>query len=155
MINLTKFFKETLILIILTLTVYAIHFTLVKDNIYNSKNILTSIYFFNFLLVLLLLIFFKISSIVLNFNHLSLFIILTIVTSSLLLNLLVYFWLLPKQVTKFSNSISNFTYEINKIQKYENEIDDINVKFNNIYSTIENLCELDILKKYCTNITNT
>jgi hypothetical protein len=79
MINLTRFFKETLILIILTLTAYAIHFTLVKDNIYNSKNILTSIYFFNFLLVLLLLIFFKISSIVLNFNHLSLFIILTIV----------------------------------------------------------------------------
>ena len=84
-----------------------------------------------------------------------LFIILTIVTSSLLLNLVVYFWLLPKQVTKFSDSISNFTYEINKIQKYENEIDDINVKFNNIYSTIENLCKLDILKKYCTNITNT
>ena len=79
MINLTKFFKETLILIILTLTVYAIHFTLTKDNIYNSKNILTSIYFFNFLLVFLLLIFFKTASIILNLPHLSLFIILSIV----------------------------------------------------------------------------
>ena len=79
MINLTKFFKETLILIILALTVYTIHFTLVKDNIYNSKNILTSIYFFNFLLVFLLLIFFKTASIILNLPHLSLFIILSIV----------------------------------------------------------------------------
>ena len=79
MINLTKFFKETLILIILALTVYAIHFTLVKGNIYNSKNILTSIYFFNFLLVFLLLIFFKTASIILNLPHLSLFIILSIV----------------------------------------------------------------------------
>lgn len=79
MINLTKFFKETLILIILTLMVYAIHFTLVKGNIYNSKNILTSIYFFNFLLVFLLLIFFKTASIILNLPHLSLFIILSIV----------------------------------------------------------------------------
>ena len=78
MINLTKFFKETLILIILTLTVYAIHFTLVKDNIYDSKNILTFIYLFNFLVVFLLLIFFKTASIILNFTHLSLFIILSI-----------------------------------------------------------------------------
>ncbi len=78
MINLTKFFKETLILIILTLTVYAIHFTLVKDNIYDSKNILTLIYLFNFLVVFLLLIFFKTASIILNFTHLSLFIILSI-----------------------------------------------------------------------------
>ena len=79
MINLTKFFKETLILIILTLTVYAIHFILVKDNIYDSKNILTFIYLFNFLVVFLLLIFFKTASIILNFTHLSLFIILSIV----------------------------------------------------------------------------
>ena len=79
MINLTKFFKETLILIILTLTVYAIHSTLVKDNIYDSKNILTFIYLFNFLVVFLLLIFFKTASIILNFTHLSLFIILSIV----------------------------------------------------------------------------
>ena len=79
MINLTKFFNETLILIILTLTVYAIHFTLVKDNIYDSKNILTFIYLFNFLVVFLLLIFFKTASIILNFTHLSLFIILSIV----------------------------------------------------------------------------
>ena len=79
MINLTKFFKETLILIILTLTVYAIHFTLVKDNIYDSKNILTFIYLFNFLVVFLLLIFFKTASIILKFTHLSLFIILSIV----------------------------------------------------------------------------
>ena len=79
MINLTKFFKETLILIILTLTVYAIHFTLVKDNIYDSKNILTFIYLFNFLVVFLLLIFFKTASIILNLPHLSLFIILSIV----------------------------------------------------------------------------
>ena len=79
MINLTKFFKETLILIILTLTVYAIHFTLVKDNIYDSKNILTFIYLFNFLVVFLLLIIFKTASIILNLPHLSLFIILSIV----------------------------------------------------------------------------
>ena len=79
MINLTKFFKETLISIILALTVYAIHFTLVKDNIYDSKNILTFIYLFNFLVVFLLLIFFKTASIILNFTHLSLFIILSIV----------------------------------------------------------------------------
>ena len=79
MINLTKFFKETLILIILTLTVYAIHFTLVKDNIYDSKNILTFIYLFNFLVVFLLLIFLKTASIIFNFTHLSLFIILSIV----------------------------------------------------------------------------
>lgn len=79
MINLTKFFNETLILIILTLTVYAIHSTLVKDNIYDSKNILTFIYLFNFLVVFLLLIFFKTASIILNFTHLSLFIILSIV----------------------------------------------------------------------------
>ena len=79
MINLTKFFKETLISIILALTFYAIHFTLVKDNIYDSKNILTFIYLFNFLVVFLLLIFFKTASIILNFTHLSLFIILSIV----------------------------------------------------------------------------
>ena len=78
MINLTKFFKENLILIILTLTVYAIHFILVKDNIYDSKNILTFIYLFNFLVVFLLLIFFKTASIILNFTHLSVFIILSI-----------------------------------------------------------------------------
>ena len=73
MINLTKFFKETLILIILTLTVYAIHFTLVKDNIYDSKNILTFIYLFNFLVVFLLLIFFKTASIILNLPNLFFF----------------------------------------------------------------------------------
>lgn len=83
MINLTKFFKETLILIILTLIVYAIHFTLVKDNIFNSKSILISIYLFNFILVFLLLIFFKTCSIILNFNHLSLFIILSIMKISI------------------------------------------------------------------------
>lgn len=79
MINLTKFFKETSILIILTLTSFSIHFTLVKDNIFDGKNILISIYLFNFLLVFLLLIFFKTFSLILNFTHLSLFIFLSIV----------------------------------------------------------------------------
>ena len=79
MINLTNFFKETSILIILTLTSYSIHFTLVKDNIFDGKNILISIYLFNFLLVFLLLIFFKTFSLILNFTHLSLFIFLSTV----------------------------------------------------------------------------
>ncbi len=79
MINLTKFFKETSILIILTLTSYSIHVTLVKDNIFDGKNILISIYLFNFLLVFLLLIFFKTFSLILNFTHLSLFIFLSTV----------------------------------------------------------------------------
>ena len=79
MINLTKFFKETSILIILTLTSFSIHFTLVKDNIFDGKNILISIYLFNFLLVFLLLIFFKTFSLILNFTHLSLFIFLSTV----------------------------------------------------------------------------
>ena len=79
MINLTNFFKETSILIILTLTSYSIHFTLVKDNIFDGKNILISIYLFNFLLVFLFLIFFKTFSLILNFTHLSLFIILSLV----------------------------------------------------------------------------
>ena len=79
MINLTKFFKETSILIILTLTSFSIHFTLVKDNIFDGKNILISIYLFNFLLVFLLLVFFKTFSLILNFTHLSLFIFLSTV----------------------------------------------------------------------------
>lgn len=77
-------------------------------------------------------------------NYCCLLIILMIVCASLLLNLVVYFYLLPEQ-------LNNFTYEINKIQKYENEIDDINAKFRQIYNIVENLCKLDVFKKYCNN----
>ena len=84
-----------------------------------------------------------------NSSCYCLIMILIVGILTLVLNSFVYFYVVPSDINEIRNGLS----QINKLSKYENEIDVISNKFNNIYGLIENICKKGDFKDICINIT--
>ena len=84
-----------------------------------------------------------------NFKSICLLFIFTIVLGSLIMNMVVYFYILPSDIDKFTKSVHSFTGKLDEITKYEAEIDSMSNKFDKIYSFVMKICEDTQYKNLC------
>ena len=80
--------------------------------------------------------------------------IFTIVLSSLVVNMIVFFYILPSDIDSFTKSVHHFTDKLDELSKYEAEIDSMSGKFDTVYSFVMKVCEDTQYKDLCLNQIN-